>query len=39
MTRDEPDKWVKRNRWAAVASAGIFIPAMCVGFASIGALL
>ncbi|KAJ9110072.1 hypothetical protein QFC19_001743 [Naganishia cerealis] len=39
MSRDQPDKWVKRNRWAAVASAGVFIPAMCAGFAAMGTLL
>ncbi len=38
-TEDEPDKWVVRNRFAAVASSAVFIPAMCVGFAYVGRML
>ncbi len=37
LKRDHPDKWVTRNRWAAVVSSAVFIPAMCVGFAFVGA--
>ena len=39
MSRDRPEKWVKRNRLAAVVSSAVFIPAMCAGFGYLGKFL